>query len=115
MGRAKNDILQGTLALLVLKTLQAGPIHGWGITLHIQKISGDVLRVEEGSLYPALHRMEQEGWIAAEWGVSENNRRARYYRLTAAGRRQLAQEEANWQSLTAAVARVLSFASGLQT
>ncbi len=110
MGKTKNDILQGTLALLVLKTLQAGPIHGWGITLHIQKISNDVLRVEEGSLYPALHRMEQEGWIAAEWGVSENNRRARYYRLRAAGRKQLAQEEQNWHSLTEAVARVLSFA-----
>jgi PadR family transcriptional regulator, regulatory protein PadR len=110
MGKAKNDILQGTLALLVLKTLQAGPIHGWGITLHIQKISNEVLRVEEGSLYPALHRMEQEGWIAAEWGLSDNNRRARYYSLTAAGRKQLAQEEENWQSLTAAVARVLNFA-----
>lgn len=110
MGKAKNDILQSTLALLVLKTLQAGPVHGWGITLHIQKISNEVLRVEEGSLYPALHRMEQEGWIAAEWGLSDNNRRARYYRLTAPGRKQLAREEKNWQSLTAAVARVLNFA-----
>src|SRR5450631_3551844 len=102
MGRTKNDILQGTLALLVLKTLQNGPLHGWGITLHIQETSKEVLRVEEGSLYPALHRMEQEGWISAEWGISENNRRARYYRLTAAGRRQLAQEEQSWQKLTAA-------------
>lgn len=106
----KNDALHGTLALLVLKTLQQGPMHGWGITLHIQQISDQVLRVEEGSLYPALHRMEQEGWIAAEWGASENNRRARYYRLTAAGRKQLGAEERNWKQLTEAVTRVLSFA-----
>jgi PadR family transcriptional regulator, regulatory protein PadR len=114
VGKSKNDILQGTLGLLVLKTLQAGPTHGWGITLHIQKISHEVLRVEEGSLYPALHRMEQDGWIEAEWGVSENNRRARYYRLTAAGRKQLAQEEESWESLTAAVARVLRFAGEME-
>ena len=93
MGKGKNDVLQGTLALLVLKTLQQGPMHGWGITLHIQQISNEVLRVEEGSLYPALHRMEQEGWVAAEWGLSENNRRARFYRLTPVGRKQLAEEE----------------------
>jgi len=104
----KSDILQGTLALLVLKTLQQGPMHGWGITLHIQQISNDVLRVEEGSLYPALHRMEQSGWVSAEWGVSENNRRARYYRLTTAGRKQLAREEESWYELTGAVALVLS-------
>jgi transcriptional regulator len=110
MGKPKNDILQGTLALLVLKTLQSGAMHGWGITLHIQAISNEVLRVEEGSLYPALHRMEQEGWIAAEWGVSENNRRARYYRLTTVGRKQLAQEEQNWRKLTDAVSCVLNFA-----
>jgi PadR family transcriptional regulator PadR len=105
----KSDILQGTLALLVLKTLQMGPMHGWGITLHIQQISNDILRVEEGSLYPALHRMEQAGWVSAEWGVSENNRRARYYRLTAAGRKQLAQEEESWGQLTGAVALVLNY------
>ena len=110
MGKAKNDILQGTLALLVLKTLQHAPQHGWGITLHIQQISKSVLRVEEGSLYPALHRMEQEGWIAAESGSSENNRRARFYRLTAKGRKQLSEEEKNWQRLTDAVACVLNFA-----
>ncbi len=110
MPLGKNDTLQGTLALLVLKTLQQGPMHGWGITIHIQQVSGDVLRVEEGSLYPALHRMEQEGWIAAEWGMSDNKRRARYYRLTAAGRRQLVAEEARWSKLTNAVAQVLSFA-----
>jgi PadR family transcriptional regulator PadR len=109
MPARKNDILQGTLTLLVLKTLQRGPTHGWGITLRIQEISNEVLRVEEGSLYPALHRMEQDGWIAAEWGVSENNRRARYYRLTAAGRKQLAQEELSWQELTGAVALVLNY------
>jgi transcriptional regulator len=110
VGEGKNDILQGTLALLVLKTLQQGPMHGWGITLHVQQISNEVLRVEEGSLYPALHRMEQEGWISAEWGVSENNRRARYYRLTSAGRKQLAEEEKSWRKLTDAVASVLNFA-----
>jgi PadR family transcriptional regulator PadR len=109
MPPRKNDILQGTLALLVLKTLQDGSLHGWGITLHIQQISNDALRVEEGSLYPALHRMEQDGWIAAEWGVSENNRRARYYTLTAAGRKQLAKEMRSWQDLTGAVALVLNF------
>jgi PadR family transcriptional regulator, regulatory protein PadR len=112
MAPGKNDILQGTLGLLVLKTLQRGPMHGWGITLHIQQISDQVLRVEEGSLYPALHRMEQEGWVAAEWGTSENNRRARYYRLTAAGRKQLVKEEEKWTTLTSAVAQVLNFATG---
>ncbi len=111
MSRPKNDTLQGTLALLVLKTLQRGPMHGWGITLQIQQISNEVLRVEEGSLYPALHRMEQEGWITAEWGASENNRRARYYRLTPKGRRQLAEEEKSWQRLTEAVAAVLNFSA----
>lgn len=107
MTKAKTDILQGTLALLVLKTLARGSMHGYGITLHIQRVSSDVLRIEEGSLYPALHRMEQEGWISAEWGVSENNRRARYYQLTPAGRRQLAEEEQSWGRLTQAVASVL--------
>ena len=110
MAKPKADILQGTLALLVLKTLARGPMHGYGITLYIQRVSRDVLRVEEGSLYPALHRMEQEGWISAEWGTSENNRRARYYRLNEAGRKQLAAEEANWARLTEAVAAVLDFA-----
>jgi PadR family transcriptional regulator PadR len=110
MPLGKNDTLQGTLALLVLKTLQRGSMHGWGITMQIQQISDQVLRVEEGSLYPALHRMEQEGWIVAEWGMSENNRRARYYRLTAAGRKQLVAEEEKWAKLTNAVAQVLRFA-----
>jgi PadR family transcriptional regulator PadR len=105
----KKDSLQGALDLLVLQTLEQGPLHGWGITLHIERISNEVLRVEEGSLYPALHRMEQARWIVAEWGVSENNRRARFYRLTAAGRKQLAAERENWQRVTGAVALVLDF------
>ncbi len=110
MNKPKNDLLQGTLALLVLKTLARGPLHGYGITLHIQMVSKDFLRVEEGSLYPALHRMEQDGWISAEWGTTENSRRARYYRLTSTGRKQLAEEERNWERLTQAVAQVLRFA-----
>ena len=109
MTKVKSDNLQGALALLVLKSLDRGPMHGWGITLHIQRISNEVLRVEEGSLYPALHRLEQEGWIAAEWGLSENNRRARFYRLTEPGRKQLAAERENWQKITSAVALVLDF------
>jgi transcriptional regulator len=110
LNKPKNDLLQGTLALLVLKTLARGPLHGYGITLHIQMVSKDFLRVEEGSLYPALHRMEQDGWISAEWGTTENSRRARYYRLTSTGRKQLAEEERNWERLTQAVAQVLRFA-----
>jgi PadR family transcriptional regulator PadR len=110
LGKPGNDVLQGTLALLVLKTLQRGPMHGYAITLHIQQVSNDPLRVEEGSLYPALHRMEQEGWIHAEWGLSGNNRRARFYELTAKGRKQLAEEENKWKRLTEAVANVLRFA-----
>ena len=110
LTKPKSDVLQGTLALLVLKTLARGEMHGYGITLHIQRVSSDVLRVEEGSLYPALHRMEQDLWISAEWGMSDNNRRARYYRLTATGRKQLAEEENNWTRLTQAVASVLQTA-----
>jgi len=109
--RHTNDRLQGTLDLLVLKTLASrGPMHGYGITLHIEQISETALRLEEGSLYPALHRMTQSGWLRAEWGASENNRRARYYSITASGRRQLAEEEKNWERLTAAVSKVLRFA-----
>jgi transcriptional regulator len=111
MGKHPNDRLQGTLDLLVLKTLAScGPMHGYGITLHIAKISEEALRVEEGSLYPALHRMTQAGWIKAEWGASENNRRARYYAIAAAGRKQLQEEEESWARLTGAVSRVLRFA-----
>lgn len=108
MGTKKNDILQGTLHLLVLRTLDAGgKMHGYAITSHIQRISDQLLRVEEGSLYPALHRMEQEGWVRAEWGRTEKNREARFYTLTAKGRRQLAEEQASWARLTEGVARVL--------
>src|SRR5437588_11132878 len=110
LNKTKNDLLQGTLALLVLKTLARGPQHGYGITLHIQMVSKDILRVEEGSLYPALHRMEQDGWIRAEWGSTEKHRRARYYRLTAQGQNHRREEEKNWERLTEAVAQVLQFA-----
>lgn len=112
MVRSKSDNLQGALALLVLKSLERGPMHGWGITLHIEQISKEVLQVEEGSLYPALHRMEQDGWIASEWGQSENNRRARFYRLTAAGRLQLKTERERWRSVSGAIALVLDFENG---
>jgi transcriptional regulator len=110
LTKTRSDVLQGTLDLLVLKTLSRGPMHGYGITVHIQKVSDDVLRVEEGSIYPALHRMEQEGWIKAESRMSENNRRARYYQLTASGRKQLGEEQRNWEQLTRAVASVLNTA-----
>jgi PadR family transcriptional regulator, regulatory protein PadR len=107
MSKGNPDVLQGTLDLLILKTLARGPQHGYGIACHIQEVSDEVLRVEEGSLYPALHRIEQAGWISSDWGTSENNRRAKYYRLTAVGRKQLAKEEENWNQLTRAVAKVL--------
>ena len=111
MARQKNDILQGTLALLVLKTLAANRrMHGYAITTHIQRISEELLRVEEGSLYPALHRMEQEGWLRSEWGLTEKKREARFYALTPAGRKQLAIEEESWARLTAGVQRVLRHA-----
>jgi PadR family transcriptional regulator PadR len=110
MAKHSNDRLQGTLDLLVLKTLASrGTMHGYAITLHIEEISESVLRLEEGSLYPALHRMTQAGWLKAEWGASENNRRARFYSLTATGRTQLEAEEKSWERLTGAVARVLQF------
>jgi len=108
--RKRNDILQGTLAMLVLKTLAVrGPLHGYAITRHIQEVSDDLLRVEEGSLYPALHRMAQEGWLAGSWGTTEKNRKARFYDLTEAGRRQLADEQESWARLTEGVDRVLAF------
>ena len=110
MPRKRNDILQGTLAMLVLKTLAVrGELHGYAITQHIQTASADLLRVEEGSLYPALHRMEQEGWIRGSWGTSDTNRQARFYALTAAGRRELAQEQKSWDRLTEGVGRVLAY------
>jgi PadR family transcriptional regulator, regulatory protein PadR len=104
------DILQGTLDLLILRTLQTVPMHGWAISERIQQISEDVLQVNQGSLYPALHRLEHRGWIEAEWGVSELGRRAKYYQLTAAGRRQLAVEAREWERMTAAIARVMKLA-----
>ena len=107
-GKAREtDLLQGTLDLLVLKTLQLGPRHGWDIAQRIQQVSQDVLRVNQGSLYPALHRLEEEGWITAEWGASENNRKAKFYRLTRAGQRQLEAETENWKRLAEAVGRIL--------
>jgi PadR family transcriptional regulator len=109
--RRRNDILQGTLALLVLRTLAVrGPLHGYAITTHIQHGSADLLRVEEGSLYPALHRMEQEGWVRGAWGITEKNRQARFYTITAAGRRQLAAEQQRWTKLIEGVQRVLRYA-----
>jgi PadR family transcriptional regulator PadR len=110
MSKGNPDVLQGTLDLLILRTLVRGPQHGYGIAVHIQQVSDEALRVEEGSLYPALHRIEQAGWISSEWGRSENNHRAKYYRLTAVGRKQLAKKEENWERLTRAVAKVLRFA-----
>ena len=110
MARQKNDILQGTLALIVLRTLQGGPMHGYAITAHIARVSADLLRVEEGSLYPALHRMEQEGWLRSSWGTTEKNREARFYELTATGRRQLEAERESWARLTEGVGRVLRYA-----
>jgi PadR family transcriptional regulator PadR len=110
MGTSKNDILQGTLTLLVLKTLASNKrMHGYAITTHVQRVSDDLLRVEEGSLYPALHRMEQQGWLKSEWGVTEKNREARFYSLTAHGRKQLAAEEESWARFTEGVGRVLRF------
>jgi len=110
MPRQKNDILQGTLALLVLKTLSVrGPLHGYAITQHVQASSDDLLRLEEGSLYPALHRMEQEGWLKGRWGTTEKNRDARFYALTTAGRAQLAEEQVSWTRLTEGVNRVLRY------
>lgn len=101
------ELLQGTLDLLVLKALQHQPMHGFGISVRIRQMSDEVLQVEQGSLYPALYRLEDKGWIQAEWGTSENNRRARFYQLTAAGRKQLETETANWEQVSAAINLVL--------
>jgi transcriptional regulator len=103
----KSDLLQGTLDLLILKTLATGPMHGYGVSLRIQEISSDALQVRQGSLYPALHRLERRGWIIADWGDSENNRKAKFYRLTRAGKRQLGVEESNWERLKLAIGQVL--------
>jgi PadR family transcriptional regulator len=107
MARQKQDLLQGTLDMLILQTLALEPMHGWGISQRIQQISRDVLQVNQGSLYPALHRLEQQGWIDAEWDASENNRQAKYYRLTRTGKKQLAEERENWARMTGAVSRIL--------
>ena len=103
----KLDLLQGTLDMLILKALELGPRHGYSIAERIEQVSGDVLLVEEGSLYPALHRLAKRGWVEAEWGVSENNRKARYYSLTASGRKQLRSESADWARLAEAITRVM--------
>jgi PadR family transcriptional regulator, regulatory protein PadR len=106
-AQSRLDLLQGTLDLLILRTLQTGPMHGWAVSERIQQVSLDVLQVNQGSLYPALHRLEHRGWIKAEWGISELGRRARFYQLTATGRKQLEIETQDWEKLIAAVARVL--------
>ena len=110
MPEPRIDLPQGTLDLLILRTLALEPLHGWAISERVQQISSDVLRIQQGSLYPALHRLERRGWIKARWGTSDNNRRARYYALTRSGRRQLEVEADAWAKMTAAVARVLGTA-----
>jgi PadR family transcriptional regulator PadR len=111
MARRSNpDLLPGTLDMLILRTLQTHPLHGWAIAERIQQISDDVLQVNQGSLYPALHRLEHQGWIEAEWAVSELGRRAKYYRLTPSGRRQLAVETGEWERMCAAIGRVMKLA-----
>ena len=107
MGKQKSELPQGTLDLLILKALSLGPMHGYGVGQRIQQFAEDMLKVEEGTLYPALYRIEQRGWIESEWGSSENNRRARFYKLTRKGRGQLSVEESQWERMTAAVAKVL--------
>src|SRR5713226_353517 len=107
MASERIDLPQGTLDLLILRTLALEPQHGWGISERIQQISSNVLQVQQGSLYPALHRLERRGWIKAHWGTSENNRRAKYYELTKTGRKQLETEQGAWRKLTAAVAQIL--------
>lgn len=110
MSTVKSDLLQGTLDLLILKIVALGPIHGYGISLRIQQISADVLQVQQGSLYPALHRLEKRKWLKAEWGESENGRQAKFYSLSREGRLQLKLEESQWQRLTAAVGLILETA-----
>src|SRR3954453_2605475 len=107
MAKPKSDLLQGTLDLLILKTLALEPMHGWGISQRIQQISESVLQVNQGSLYPALHRLEEQRWITSKWGASENNRQAKFYELTKLGRKQLTAETENWHRLSGAVGRIL--------
>jgi len=106
----KSDLLQGTLDMLILKIVALGPIHGYGISLRLRQISKEVLLVQQGSLYPALHRLEKRGWLAAEWGESENGRQAKFYKLSAKGKQQLRKEESNWNHLAEAVASILQTA-----
>lgn len=107
MANARTDLMQGTLELLVLRTLARESMHGYGIVQRIHGIAEDLLKVEDGSLYPALYRMEERGWVTSTWGVSENNRRAKFYKLTRAGRKQLEAERANWERISLAVTRIL--------
>ena len=113
MSDERSDLLQGTLELLILKTISVEPMHGWGITQRIELISRNVLQVNQGSLYPALERLKRKGWIRSEWRVTENNRRARFYHLTAGGRRQLEKERETWQRASAAVNWILEWAGGI--
>jgi PadR family transcriptional regulator PadR len=107
MSKEKTDLLQGTLDMLILKALQLGPMHGFGISVLIRQMSKEVLQVEQGSLYPALYRLEDQGWIESEWGVSDNNRKAKFYKLSPAGRKQLVAERSNWERLSTAVNLIL--------
>jgi transcriptional regulator len=111
MNKDRLDMLQGTLDLLILKALQLGPTHGYGVSVLIRQMSREVLQIEQGSLYPALYRLEERGWITSDWGVSDNNRKAKFYRLTAAGRKQLVQETSDWQRLSSAINLVLKAAN----
>jgi len=106
----KSDLLQGTLDMLILKIVELGPVHGYGIAQRIRQISKEVLQVQQGSLYPALHRLEKRGWLAAEWGESDNGRQAKFYKLSAKGRKQLTSEESNWNRLAGAVGQILQTA-----
>ena len=108
MNEQKTEFLKGTLDMLILKVVALGPVHGYAISQRIQQISQDVFTVNQGSLYPALHRLEKGGWIKAEWGTSENNRKARYYRLTSAGKKHLAEETEHWKMLSAAIGRIIT-------
>ena len=110
MAIQKSDLLQGTLDMLILKIVTLGPIHGYGISQRLRQISREVLLVQQGSLYPALHRLEKRGWLSAEWGESENGRQAKFYKLSTKGRKQLSKEESNWNRLAGAVARILQTA-----
>jgi PadR family transcriptional regulator, regulatory protein PadR len=110
MNKDKMDLLQGTLDLLILKALKLGPMHGFGISVLIRQVSEEVLRVDQGSLYPALYRLERQGWIESEWGVSDNNRKAKFYKLTPTGRKQLLEETSNWEKLSRAINLILKTA-----